>query len=413
MNRIDRICPEDTCTGCGCCVQICPANCISIINNNHETGFAVYDPDQCLSCGKCKSACPQNVLCEGEYPRKCYAAWSSNKTIRETSASGGVATEIYRFFALNGWMFAGVALDSTSKATYHLYDSIDKITSFQNSKYVESFTETVYREIGEELNRSKKIVFVGLPCHVAGLKGYLRELHISMENLLLVDLVCHGTAPKTFLEQHIHSIEAKVKKHCTAISFRDPKFGTASYAYTLYAGNDIFYKKKVHRNDCYQIGYHCGLIYKDNCYQCPYATPQRQGDLTLSDFSGVGKEAPCSFSNINVSCVLINTKKGMDFWESIVTSGCIHSEERPIDEALKYEKQLISPTSIRPERLLFLSEYIRTHQFESSMRLAARRIILRNELYYYLKINELRKMISLLIPKKIKKIIKTRIICKR
>ena len=50
--KIDR----DKCTGCGACVDVCPADIIKI-----EKGKAVIG-DGCMDCGACMSQCPVGAI---------------------------------------------------------------------------------------------------------------------------------------------------------------------------------------------------------------------------------------------------------------------------------------------------------------------------------------------------------------
>ncbi|RJV94675.1 Coenzyme F420 hydrogenase/dehydrogenase, beta subunit C-terminal domain [Faecalibacterium sp. AM43-5AT] len=66
-----------------------------------------------------------------------------------------------------------------------------------------------------------------------------------------------------------------------------------------------------------------GEIYRDCCYQCPYAQRQRVGDITIGDYWGVQKYDPQLLveqggtinSKEGVSCLLINTERGQHLVE--------------------------------------------------------------------------------------------------
>lgn len=47
---------------------------------------------------------------------------------------------------------------------------------------------------------------IALPCQIAAIK---KMFYRYLDNLLLVDLVCHGVTPADYLIQHIRSIEHK------------------------------------------------------------------------------------------------------------------------------------------------------------------------------------------------------------
>ena len=46
--------PNDNCTNCGTCAQLCPTGAIS------PTDVSVVDPSLCLACGRCIVVCPEN-----------------------------------------------------------------------------------------------------------------------------------------------------------------------------------------------------------------------------------------------------------------------------------------------------------------------------------------------------------------
>ncbi|AKB14049.1 MAG: 4Fe-4S binding protein [Methanosarcina thermophila] len=48
----------DLCTGCGSCVDECPAAAISL----NDDGIATVDESECLDCGSCEDACPNNAI---------------------------------------------------------------------------------------------------------------------------------------------------------------------------------------------------------------------------------------------------------------------------------------------------------------------------------------------------------------
>lgn len=358
---MEKICDFDKCTACNACRVACPKQCITMQNDKLLVPHPSIDKDKCIDCGLCKKVCPVNNVLDLKKSIKVYAAWSNNDTIRSNSASGGIATEIYKYFLNNvrNSYLLGASFNSNFEVEYVSIDSFEQLQKIQNSKYVYSNTTNIYSEIKEKLKRNFKVLFVGLPCQVAGLKGYLRK---EYSNLLTIDLVCHGVAPSDYLKQHIESIRNKIMKPVNQISFRDPLFLTYTYTFTLKNDGEVNYKKKVYEDDVYQLGYHKALIYRENCYHCQYAQRNRISDLTLCDFSGVGAYASFNYSKNNVSCILVNTEKGEELLNSIKSQ--ITLIERPMNEAYDFETQLNTPYRPHPKRRIFVDLLAKTSDFE-------------------------------------------------
>lgn len=118
----------------------------------------------------------------------------------------------------------------------------------------------------------------------------------------------------------------------------------------------------MYEDDVYQLGYHKALIYRENCYHCQYAQRSRVSDLTLCDFSGVGKYETFNYSKNNVSCILVNTEKGEELLNLIKSH--ITLIERPMKEAYDFESQLNRPYDPHPKRDNFVKLLAKTSDFE-------------------------------------------------
>ena len=97
-------------------------------------------------------------------------------------------------------------------------NDIDDIEGFRGSKYIQSKTGKIYRQIKEILENKTPVLFAGTPCQIAGLKSYLGE---DIENLYLIDLVCHGVSNSRVYEKYIKELKHDNKNYYT--NFRDKK----------------------------------------------------------------------------------------------------------------------------------------------------------------------------------------------
>lgn len=402
---------DNQCTACGACVQVCPQKCISFRRNKYDCIYAVIDRNMCIGCKKCKNVCHLENCVYNSKSNKVYVAWSLNDNIRKTSASGGIATEMYRLCFEEHVHCYGVASDGGGETRLKELISYKDVENSRNSRYVFSSTENCFSEIERYLLENEKVLFIGLPCQVAGIKSFLKGT--TTDNLITVDLVCHGTCPYEYLEQHIRYIEKQKKQKTELLQFRDPTFGTKNYQFTMSNGHNLFYRKGVYDSDVYQIGYHKSLIYREACYNCKYARAERVGDITIADFNGLGKKAPWERKIDSVSMVIVSTGKGKKFIEKLVEKKNIYVEERPADEAFLYEHQLNAPSKPHDNRNIFLNEYDKTHNFEKAAKKATRKDVCKNMILKILHVRDIKRVAVRIIPKKIKNIIKRFFYCIR
>ena len=102
--------------------------------------------------------------------------------------------------------------------------------------------------------------------------------------------------------------------------------------------------------DNYYKGFIDGIIYRESCYNCIFAQPQRVSDITIGDFWGL-KETSKKLPKDGISVLLPITSKGIQLIEKIKTN--INIYERPIQEAINGNSQLRSPSRRTVRHYLF------------------------------------------------------------
>ena len=336
-----EICKRELCTGCGACAFVCPKKCIAMAENSTGIIYPEINSKECVSCGACKKICPQVNRISLYDIKEAYAAWSCDSETRRTSASGGIAAEIYRLACEKNHYCAGAVINEDFSVSMEVTESLEKIELFKNSKYVFSSAYNLFEKLKKCVKREEQVVVIGLPCQIAA----IRKLFGNYEKFLLVDVVCHGTTPTSYLQQHIKRIEKESSDKATKLFFRDPNRGTNTYTFAVYNQQDeCFYRKRLADGDSYQYGYHRWISYRDNCYQCQYAQPKRCSDITIGDYKGLGKKTPCTYDECKVSCVLVHTEKGKQWIEELISKKRIVADARPIEEPINGDSQLRNPT---------------------------------------------------------------------
>lgn len=360
-----QLASKENCTACGACAFVCPKHCITMREDDLGRMYPVMDDRDCILCKRCQNVCPILSPLDYHEPKKAYAAWSNDEEERRTSASGGIAAEVYKEALQEGYLIAGAKQNEDFTVTLDVSDNADAIADFKNSKYVFSSAYTLFPKIKELLKKGEKVAVIGLPCQVAALRKIFRD----HENLLLMEVVCHGTTPHDYLLQHIRTLEKNSGEKAVKMSFRDPETYTYTFTFTLYnSGNQRFYAQRTKDGDTYQFGYHRTVTYRENCYHCHFARDKRISDVTLSDYKGLGKKAPCSFNAIKVSSVLVNTPKGETFIKKLIDDHYIFAEERPVREPIEGDLQLRQPSQKKPARFDFERLIVKNHgDFEKTM----------------------------------------------
>lgn len=364
-----KLADKESCTACGACAFVCAKNCITMIEDEHGSVYPSLDSTNCVECGRCQKTCPILSPLDVNTPQIAYSAWSSDEKERETSASGGIAAEIYKKAVSEGCDIAGAVQQDDFSVVMQLSSDEKAILKFKNSKYVFSEAWHVYQEIKQSLKADKNVVFIGLPCQVAALRKIFRE----NEKILFVEVVCHGTAPFSYLKQHIEHIEHTKNEKAIRMSFRDPDTYTYTFTFTLYnKDGKRFYAEVPRKTDTYQYAYHSTISYRENCYHCHFAREQRIADITLSDYKGLGRMTPCSYGETNVSCILVNTEKGKKFIKEMIQEKRIYADERPVREPIEGDPQLRQPSLKGAARMDF-ERLIKVNDFETTMQIVMKR----------------------------------------
>ena len=361
------ICEKDKCTGCGACMNVCAHNAISLT----EQGVFGYiypeiDQDKCIDCGLCVKTCPANTPVKFNAPLKAFAAISKDHHDLMTSASGGASSVLVNSVLNKNGIVYGCVQRNYKNISHERIDKIEDAHLLKGSKYVQSYIGYIYRDVKEDLKTGKTVLFTGTPCQIAGLKSYLKK---DYDNLILVDLVCHGVPSQKLLEEDVEYLlrdYPNADKEKIRVEFRrkkrspgefEPDWGTfISYGVFNGGGAKAFAHKKKKQDfliDNYITAFMAGTIFRENCYTCSYAQNQRGSDITIADFWGLKKCAVPTTEG--VSLLLPNTQKGLmainEFKENFIIC------ERPVDEAINGNGQLLHP-SLRPkERDVFLSTY--------------------------------------------------------
>lgn len=344
-----NICDINRCTGCSACYNICPKKAISMIKDKFGFYIPKIDNEKCIDCKMCQRVCQVNVEPSKNKPIITYAVYNKDDKKRAESTSGGIASLLSnKMIEMNG-VVAGCKIDNNLKVIHSIAKNYQELDQFKNSKYVQSYLGNIFLEIKNYLENNKKVLFIGTPCQVSGLKCYLQK---DYDNLFTVDIICHGVPSINFLEDHIKEIEEKYKIKCDNFKFRE---GNA-YKFQVFSNNKLYYSKNSNE-DYYLKGFLSGVLNRKSCFSCKHTNEKRVSDITIGDFWGIGKEKEFIDNGVkDVSVALVNTNKGHEFL--LKCKDELFIEERPTMEAIKGNRPLQRPGIIDKRYDKFRSEYV-------------------------------------------------------
>ena len=352
----------DKCSGCGLCETVCPAQAIKMEYDKSGFIYPVIQKEKCIDCGLCERKCVVKTV-SVEYPRTCYAGVHLDEKIRAKSSSGGMFAALAEYTLEQGGVVFGAAVVPKGKIVtvkHIMIKNKEELKKLQGSKYVQSDIRECYTNVKQQLAEGKKVLFSGTPCQVAAMKNYLGK---EYDDLLLVDLVCHGTPSTLHWEK---SIEEKLQKgeKVSAVSFRG-KEGYMQGEIEFKTEADRIRKENYSfRNDSYYSMFLNADSYREGCYQCQYARPERDGDITIGDFWGfekaydraqIEKDAKISLEEGN-SLIAVNTEKGLSICNKL-NGEKMWLYAADYEEAVKYNPQLSQSSKKGKNRALFLTLY--------------------------------------------------------
>ena len=315
-NKSQAITPPQECTGCGLCANMCVHDAIQMVWN-HD-GFLVPEviANACINCGACVKACPSQPEQLKKFRAEtgdwlespmAYGGWCTDKETHLMSSSGGILSALAQHTFNAGGCVFGVIWSSKDTASYAKAESIEELAAMRGSKYTQAIPGTVYRQVKDELKKKRQVLFCGTSCQVYALKRYL---HREYENLLLVDILCHGAPSRLLLQAYIREHEKQNKKEISRIQFRD-KSGNWQQYHIRKHFTDRSSISHMNGEDMFMRFFVGDFALNKACYNCPHARFPRVGDISLGDFWGnLYTLHPDWPIKDGISSILGNTQKG-------------------------------------------------------------------------------------------------------
>lgn len=331
------------CVACGACVAICPHSCI--ILKQDERGFYMPDIDSavCAECGLCQKVCPAVYRPDGRsWEEGAYhAMWAIDPEQRKAGSSGGVFGMLADEVLAEGGVVFGAAYAEDRRSVRQTDTDKCPLSDLKKSKYVESYTGTVFRDVKKALDSGRQVLYCGTSCQIDGLVNYLRKPY---DKLLTCDFLCHGVPGAGVFEKYISDLEKAYGK-VTDVDFRSKTFGWKSYCIKITFASGKVYLKTLY-SDPYLRAFFGNTAHRNACFSCT-RLQKSNADLTLGDFWGVKKANNVADTNEGISIVGVHTTKGQQALDRLASRQCCFLQ--PLEKAqyaYAYQTQLTKPQHV-------------------------------------------------------------------
>ena len=345
---MEEVVEKNKCSGCTACMNICPKQAITMKFDKDGFKFPVINQDKCINCGLCKKTCPVLNKSNNNSINECYVAYTKENKYKDNSSSGGIFPLIANKVLENDGIVIGAAFDKENKLKHIAINKKEDLISLKGSKYLQSDLGDIFSYIKGNIE-NKKILFVGTPCQVAGLKSFLKK---DYDNLICIDLICHGVPSPKLFEKYIKELENNQNDKLVKYDFRDKSTGWDSYSNTA-----IFEKSKkteLQSNNDYMKLFLSDVALRESCYNCNFKLGNKYSDITLGDFWGVKDYYPDMYNKDGVSAVIVNTNKGIELINSIKAD--LVYKICKLDEIVDGNPSLVKSSNRSIKREVFFNE---------------------------------------------------------
>jgi len=357
---------KSKCCGCSACVQRCPKHCICFKVDNEGFYYPHVDTQSCINCGLCEMVCPVVNQNPPRQPKNAYAVKNKKLETRLASSSGGVFSLIAeKIIDENGVVF-GARYDDEWNVIMDFAEKKEKLQAFRNSKYVQCFVGDSYLLAEKFLKAGRKVLFSGTPCMIRALKLFLKK---EYENLLTIDIVCHGVPSPGVWQDYLSSVKENIKMKypnnpkISSINFRDKTNGWSLFSFAFSFTESIgehntIIERTTFYNNPFMRAFWRDLILRPSCYHCPTRDCKSGSDLTIGDFWSIPLVDKKFDDDNGVGVLLVHTKKGKNFlpWNQIEYISTSY------ELASKWNGGFNTTTFIHSNRKRFFNNYKRNPQ---------------------------------------------------
>lgn len=334
------------CCGCTACMNICPTNAIEMKEDVEGFLYPVVNMDKCINCHLCEKVCPVINSKTNNNDPIAYAMRVKDEKVLETSTSGGFFTPLAEFILENQGVVIGVSYGDNLRVEHVKIDSknADKIEILRGSKYVQSYLGNMFKDVKKLLDSNRLVLFTGTPCQLQGLNNFLGK---DYENLVTMDLICHGVPSPKLWDLYVKYQQKKNNSKISQIHFRNKTYGYHSGTMKLEFENKKRYYGSA-RVDYMLKSFFTEISSRPACYECAFKNRRHITDFTvfdcwhISDLVQEVRDDDKGYTN-----VFVNTNKGKKILEKINNKILIY--EVDLEKAISLDGPMVEKSAIPNE----------------------------------------------------------------
>lgn len=247
-----------------------------------------------------------------------YACYNTNKEVRLSSSSGAVFSLLAEYILEQQGVVYGVSMTDDCYSAHFISVSNKKnLEKIRGSKYLQAKLGNTFQLVKDDLLSGRMVLFSGTGCQVNGLKLFLGK---EYNNLICVDIICHGAPSPALWREYAKYQEQKNGGKLKSINFR-----YKDTSWTDYGMNETLSEipqsneKKIYISkdkDAYMQMFLRDYCLRPSCYECA-AKKSKMSDLTIADFWGINDVASDMNDGMGTSLAIIRTEKGKTIFEKI------------------------------------------------------------------------------------------------
>ena len=311
QNKVD-------CCGCNACGDICPCGAISYKSDNEGFWYPTVDTMKCIDCHLCEKVCP--IINVQELKRNdfsqpiCYAAEHKNLEVVFDSTSGGVFSAMAEVIYKKGGYVGGAVFNEDFSVSHYISNAKEDLSRLRSSKYLQSNLIGFYTQVKLLLDKGEIVLICGSPCQMAAMRSFLNK---DNDNLIIADFICRGINSPKVWRKYLDSFEDRYGSKVIFCKAKSKEYGWRNLTQKVILENGKHYYETKDQSNFTKGYLQTGVYCRPSCYECNFKGYPRIADITLADFWGIEKIDKSMEKNLGTSLVMINSRKGVSFFESI------------------------------------------------------------------------------------------------